>query len=282
MPKCPPNECPDEVCPICDSTIGSALVEKKSKRPILDSLLAVKNAVTVRGVVQTVTITSGNAAMNSMIRNWAASIERASGDPLPYVAIPLDSIGFNGLEAAGGVNLYKDVRAHAAFSAGGSNYGDPVYGDLSAYKWRFAYELLLKGVPVLLSDPDVVFLRNPVPYFVSAAAYRLLPSLLFKAREPPPPAYFFWSRCFGVKLNISLCGRDRWTLELRNALTSQASRIPVHHWFIRRSWSLFPCAQATLPKCDIYMQMDVDWPSTGESIRQRVGWPACVVYVSVL
>lgn len=37
---------------------------------------------------------------------------------------------------------------------------------MSAYKWQLAADLLDSGVPVLLADPDVVLLRNPVTYIV--------------------------------------------------------------------------------------------------------------------
>ena len=138
-------------------------------------------------------LTSGNRAMNALLRNWAAAA-RALEPPLAQLAAPLDRQGLAELAAAGGVNLYADEAALARFGPGSSYYGDGDYAEMSAYKWALAAQLLARGARVLLADPDVVLLRNPVPYI------------------------------------------------------------------------------ATLPRCDVYMQMDVDWVTTGAEVRRRNSW----------
>jgi hypothetical protein len=137
----------------------------------LTTVPAFKPALTSGGRVHAVALTSGNKAMNRIIKNWATAVRRLR-PPLPFVVAGLDKEGYNELAGTGYVNLYRDDQAHAVFAAAGSFYGDPKYADMSAYKWHLAADLLDTGVPVLLADPDVVFLRNPVSYIVSAGAGR--------------------------------------------------------------------------------------------------------------
>ena len=242
-PVSPP--CPVAVPVICPTTamVAAPLVTISpaysvaplagTPRLLLDTISAVHDAANSQGAVQTVALTAGNAAMNLMIKNWAASIRRLQ-PPLPHLVVPLDNSGLEQLKSAiVPINLFQESAALSRFQAGGSNYGESIYAEMSAYKWRFALKLLEAGVPVLLADPDVVFLRNPVPYIVRSSSSQ---RAAFINYCPAP----------------STCDPRLFT-----AFVPLATAIR---------------AQSTLPQCDVHMQIDVDYPSTGESIRAKNGW----------
>lgn len=186
MPSC-------AACPACSLAADTkitcgvdSLSLASSATVTLRSLDEFRPALSSGGRVHAVAITSGNKAMNKMIRNWATAVRQVR-PALPFVVAGLDKEGHDELAQAGYVNLYVDDSAHRSFGSTSSFYGDSKYADMSAFKWRWAADLLDRGVPVLLADPDVVILRNPVSYV------------------------------------------------------------------------------DTLPACDVYMQMDVDWVTTGAS-----------------
>jgi Nucleotide-diphospho-sugar transferase len=139
-----------------------------------------------------VMFTAGNKAMNEMIRNWMISASRTS--KLAYFAAPIDKEGFEDLVKHNVTPIFVDEAAHGKFKAGGSEYGKSDYGDMSAFKWQLAKRIVDAGVGALMSDPDIVVLRNPLPYI------------------------------------------------------------------------------STLPSCDIYIQLDVDYEGTFDSVKSRGGF----------
>ena len=118
-----------------------------SKAVQLTAVKDFKPALTAGGHIHPVALTSGNRAMNNIIKNWATAIRRVR-PPLPFVVAALDKDGYAELEKTGYVNLYKDDTAHSVFQSAGSNYGDPKYADMSAYKWHLAADLLDTGACV--------------------------------------------------------------------------------------------------------------------------------------
>ena len=113
----------------------------------------------------TVVLVMGNRAMNDMLENWVISAT-AVLPPLKFVVLPLDEEGYNDLLRRKVPNVVRDERAWSMFSANGSSFGGAGYYAMSKYKWQATRALLHEGFDVLMSDPDIVLLRNPLPYFV--------------------------------------------------------------------------------------------------------------------
>ena len=90
------------------------------------SVSAFNGLLSSGGHTHAVALTSGNKAMNKMIKNWATAVRRVR-PPLPHIVAALDKQGYDELEQTGYVNLYKDEQAHKAFDAAGSFYGDSKY-----------------------------------------------------------------------------------------------------------------------------------------------------------
>ena len=111
-------------------------------------------------------IVVGNRAMNDMTENWAVAADSVR-PALKYIILPLDEEGYTDLRRRGITNVVRDDTAWAQFSSNGSSFGGLGYKTMSLYKWRAAYTLLKEGIDVLMTDPDVVMLRNPLPYIVS-------------------------------------------------------------------------------------------------------------------
>lgn len=165
-----------------------------------------------------VIIVVGNRAMNDMMENWVISAD-AVRPRLRYLLLPLDEVGYNDLRRRKLDNVVRDTAAWAQFFADGSSFGGRGYRAMSMYKWRATHALLKAGVDVLMSDPDIVILRNPLPYIVSDLCMR--PTLYMRAL-----AY----RC--------------------NTLSSQA----------------------TMPRCDLYTQLDSGADMTGQWVRKNGGY----------
>ena len=134
----------------------------------------------------TVVLASGNKAMNSFMRNWGESILRLQDPPL-FFFLALDKAGYADLKADGKWKILPDPAAWALFGPERSGYREAGYNLMSAYKWEKVLELLGGGRHVLMSDPDIVFLRNPVPYLYTLPACDVYPmvdlSTGFGARE---------------------------------------------------------------------------------------------------
>ena len=136
----------------------------------------------------TVVLVMGNRAMNDMLENWVISAT-AVLPPLKFVVLPLDEEGYNDLLRRKVPNVVRDERAWSMFSANGSSFGGAGYYAMSKYKWQATRALLHEGFDVLMSDPDIVLLRNPLPYFV-----RLLEALLLRFLSLPSGCRLRWPR----------------------------------------------------------------------------------------
>ena len=113
-----------------------------------------------------VVLVVGNRAMNDMLENWVISAT-AVQPPLKFIVLPLDEEGHDDLLRRGVPNVVRDARAWSMFSANGSSFGGAGYYAMSKYKWHATLALLREGIDVLMTDPDIVLLRNPLPYIVS-------------------------------------------------------------------------------------------------------------------
>lgn len=114
-----------------------------------------------------VVLVVGNRAMNDMLENWVISAT-AVQPPLKFLVLPLDEEGHDDLRRRGVPNVVRDEKAWSMFSANGSSFGGAGYYAMSKYKWRATLDLLREGIDVLMTDPDIVLLRNPLPYIVSS------------------------------------------------------------------------------------------------------------------
>lgn len=113
-----------------------------------------------------VVLVVGNRAMNDMLENWVIAAS-AVQPPLKFIVLPLDAEGYDDLLRRRVPNVVRDEKAWSMFSANGSSFGGAGYYAMSKYKWHATLELLRDGIDVLMTDPDIVLLRNPLPYIVS-------------------------------------------------------------------------------------------------------------------
>lgn len=134
--------------------------------PIASNLLSLaKQIAPLQGGA--VVLVVGNRAMNDMLENWVISAT-AVQPPLKFLVLPLDEEGHDDLRRRGVPNVVRDEKAWSMFSANGSSFGGAGYYAMSKYKWRATLDLLREGIDVLMTDPDIVLLRNPLPYIVSS------------------------------------------------------------------------------------------------------------------
>lgn len=124
--------------------------------------------VTTLGNVQNgiFSFTAGNKAMNGMIRNWAAAASKLN-PPLHSAVLALDKEGYDELLERKIAAVIRDKRAWSMFDSKASNFRGEMYNLMSTYKWRVVQEALAAGVDVLMSDPDIVILRNPLYYLAT-------------------------------------------------------------------------------------------------------------------
>ena len=130
----------------------------------LDLISLAKHIAPLQGGA--VVLVVGNRAMNDMLENWVISAT-AVQPPLKFIVLPLDEEGHDDLLRRGVPNVVRDARAWSMFSANGSSFGGAGYYAMSKYKWHATLALLREGIDVLMTDPDIVLLRNPLPYIVS-------------------------------------------------------------------------------------------------------------------
>ena len=131
------------------------------------------------GTPAVVVFASGNAAMNSFMRNWGAWAERTGvgrhggeggGDGASDTAVattllvPLDAEGYADLLRDDRWKLARDEVAWGEFGAARSAFRGAAYARMAQHKLVVLATLLRLGRAALLSDPDVVLLRDPLPY----------------------------------------------------------------------------------------------------------------------
>lgn len=114
-----------------------------------------------RGVVAFV---SGNAAMVPFMLNEMVHIARL---PVPFKVlwVPLDMEGLLRLVESGNGTVYDGIARTGQFGAMRSDFREADYNRMAMVKWDVAIELLELGYDVLILDPDLAILRNPIPYF---------------------------------------------------------------------------------------------------------------------
>lgn len=120
------------------------------------------------------TFSSGNLAMNTLMRNSAGSIA-ALDAPFPHVYLPLDDAGAADMMDvnASGVRVplfLDDSIPNARFDATERLFQNVKYNDMTRFKWEVALRWIGKGATTLLTDPDIVYLRNPLHYLRSLPA----------------------------------------------------------------------------------------------------------------
>lgn len=159
----------------------------------------------------------GNAAVVDLMRNLLATDE-ALPLPFPVNFVPLDTEGAGALlrhpdgaplplaataprgSPSSKVFVALDKAALDTFSGGEAKYQTGAYTEMTRYKWRLAARLLEEDSPgagpppaLLVSDPDIVFFRNPLPYLVSAVRLRTRRCVRVPRGQPslspllPPP-----------------------------------------------------------------------------------------------
>ena len=102
-----------------------------------------------------------------MIENWARAADSVR-PPVGYVVLPLDERGYYDLVRRGVSGVVRDEVAWALFSSNTSRYGSTMFIRMSTYKWQSVHAILKEGIDVLMTDPDCIFMRNPMPYLVSS------------------------------------------------------------------------------------------------------------------
>ena len=86
--------------------------------------------------------------------------------PVPFKVlwVPYDKGALDRLAAEGTGTVYSGVAASGRFDGARSDFRQAKYNELSLVKWELSLELIKLGYDVLLLDPDLVILRNPLPY----------------------------------------------------------------------------------------------------------------------
>ncbi len=116
-----------------------------------------------RGTSVFVTFATGHMAPFAF--NWVAHARAQGLQPLLIGA--LDNEMAVQAHAAGVPAVVLDGRAVLAASAGAQYFGtgNPAFRRMGGVKTAFVWELLSQGLHPVLTDADVVWLRDPRPYF---------------------------------------------------------------------------------------------------------------------
>jgi Nucleotide-diphospho-sugar transferase len=116
----------------------------------------------------TVAFTSGNFAIHRFMLNLEIMIKRLH-HPFPLLHVPLDEkcLTFMANLPNSSLNILDIGNMKDAFSPDASEFRQKSYNQMALAKWRLALKFLELGVDVFVLDPDLVILRNPVPYFAT-------------------------------------------------------------------------------------------------------------------
>lgn len=114
-----------------------------------------------KGVVAFV---SGNHAMAPFMLNEMMHVARQAV-PFRVLWVPLDMKALHELLECGNGTIYDGIATTGEFSPDRSDFREPEYNRMAMVKWDVSIQLLGLGYDVLLLDPDLVILRNPIPYF---------------------------------------------------------------------------------------------------------------------
>ena len=96
---------------------------------------------------------------NGVAMNWMASLSRVGIDS--YIIISLDLPTHESLAAIGAPTFFHETHyANAGVGVGASSSSRAYRASLLGYKWRVVSAILKRGVSTLLSDLDVVVLRD--------------------------------------------------------------------------------------------------------------------------
>ena len=130
---------------------------------------AAKVAEPMRWGRSLVPFVSGNNAMVKFMLNEMLHISR---HPVPFsiLWIPLDGDALTNLASNGNGTVYDGIAQEGHFSGTRSDFSRGAYNSMALMKWNISLSLLDLGYDVLLLDPDLVILRNPLPYFETIAA----------------------------------------------------------------------------------------------------------------
>ena len=103
-----------------------------------------------------------NYAYSSMLFNWKCFLERHNIEN--YLIITLEEKLHNLLESK---NYHSYYPSELDTFVGDINYNAQLFKKITKIKSYFVYRALKLGYNVLLSDGDIVFLKNPLPYIYS-------------------------------------------------------------------------------------------------------------------
>lgn len=111
-----------------------------------------------------VSFVSGNNAMVKFMLNEMLHIAKHQV-PFSILWVPLDNEALARLERQGNGTVWDKIATEGKYGAGRSNFREKAYNEMALVKWDISIALLELGYDVLLLDPDLVLLRNPLPYF---------------------------------------------------------------------------------------------------------------------
>lgn len=116
-----------------------------------------------------VTFVSGNRAMGKFQLNEMLHIARHQV-PFSVMWVPLDPEGLEKLEKQGNGTVYDAIATDGRFTGERSNFRQVDYNRMALVKWELSIAIMELGYDVFLLDPDIVPLRNPLPYFETLGA----------------------------------------------------------------------------------------------------------------
>ena len=113
-----------------------------------------------------IAFTSGNLAIHRFMINLQLLIQKLH-NPFPLIHVPLDEKCLSTLTSLSNISLnILDIgKMKNTFPSDGAEFRQKAYNQMALVKWKLALEFLKLGVDVLVLDPDIVLLRNPIPYF---------------------------------------------------------------------------------------------------------------------
>ena len=132
---------------------------------VLPSHLALSDELVsshANGGVLVVTFTNREAA--SFALNWARQLQQLRLSSLVGISERLTDFGSAGGSDSGGGEEAFRLAGAGLFCAD----GPLMHINGQAGRWAEVKPLLLSGLDVLISDSDIAWLRNPLPYFVAA------------------------------------------------------------------------------------------------------------------
>lgn len=110
----------------------------------------------------TITLLESNSGFHSMVHTWLHHAKQV-GALSSALVVALDQSEYNRLAKLGVPVFYDTSGTNMPFDTQAQGFRSKAYNRIVFHKWIIALNALSIGVNVLLTDADVIWLKNPLP-----------------------------------------------------------------------------------------------------------------------